>query len=111
MLNAEMLRDAEHRRFAWRCRRGLLELDIVLQEFVSQQFDSLNLAELQVFDKMLALPDNRFWDLINGTKNLDAGDFDVGGIKKNQIAQLKAANAMLEKLRAARPSYIHTEAS
>ncbi len=102
MLNAEILRDAEQRRLTWRCRRGLLELDIVLQAFVNRQYPSLNIAELQVFDELLALPDNEFWDLINGTKDLVAESF-----QKNQMT----ANHMLEKLRAARPSYIATEAN
>ncbi|HEY0563729.1 MAG TPA: succinate dehydrogenase assembly factor 2 [Methylophilus sp.] len=64
MLNAEIMHDAEQRRLAWRCRRGMLELDIVLQRFVSEQFGSLTLAEMEVFDEMLELPDNDFWALI-----------------------------------------------
>ena len=92
MLNAENLRDAEQRRFAWRCRRGLLELDIVLQDFVSRQFDALNMGELQAFDDLLALPDNEFWDLINSSKNM----------KKGSALATEAANAMLEKLRSVR---------
>lgn len=96
MLNAEILRDAEQRRFAWRCRRGLLELDIVLQAFVSQQFNSLTLAELQAFDAMLALPDHEFWDLINASKNL----------KKNQITPFEVAVGLLEKLRLTRPNEV-----
>lgn len=96
MLNAEILRDAEQRRFAWRCRRGLLELDIVLQAFVSQQFNTLTLAELQAFDAMLALPDNEFWDLINGSKNL----------KKSQSTPFDVAVGLLEKLRQTRPDEI-----
>ena len=89
MLNAENLRDAEQRRFAWRCRRGLLELDIVLQDFVSRQFDALNMGELQAFDDLLALPDNEFWDLINSSKT----------IKKDTALATEAANVMLDKLR------------
>ncbi|MDO9051082.1 MAG: succinate dehydrogenase assembly factor 2 [Methylotenera sp.] len=92
MLNAEILRDAEQRRFAWRCRRGLLELDIVLQEFVSKQFESLNMIELQAFDDLLALPDNDLWDLINASKNL----------KKAEPFATKTASDMLEKLRSVR---------
>ncbi len=101
MLNAEILRDAEQRRFAWRCRRGLLELDIVLQAFVSQQFNTLTLAELQAFDAMLALPDNEFWDLINASKNL----------KKNQVTPFEEAENLLEKLRLIRPNRIDSTKS
>ncbi len=92
MLNAENLRDAEQRRFAWRCRRGMLELDIVLQSFVNRQFDTLNMGELEAFDDMLELPDNEFWDLINSSKT----------IKKDTALARDAANAMREKLRSVR---------
>lgn len=64
MLNAEIMQDAEQRRLAWRCRRGMLELDIVLQRFVNEQFGGLTLAEMQIFDEMLELSDNDFWELI-----------------------------------------------
>ena len=69
MMNAENIRDAEQRRLAWRCRRGMLELDIVLQRFMAQHFDGLTLDELSAFDVMLELPDNEFWDVLQ-MKNL-----------------------------------------
>jgi antitoxin CptB len=65
MLNAENIKDAEQRRLAWRCRRGMLELDIVLQRFIAQHFNHLTLIELQAFDEMLELPDNDFWGLVS----------------------------------------------
>lgn len=68
MINAENILDAEQKRLAWRCRRGMLELDIVLQRFVKAEFNQLNLGELRVFDAMLELPDNDFWELLNGSK-------------------------------------------
>jgi antitoxin CptB len=64
MLNAEIMQDAEQRRLAWRCRRGMLELDIVLQRFIKEQFGGLTLAEMEVFDEMLELPDGDFWAMI-----------------------------------------------
>ena len=57
-------KQAESRRLAWRCRRGLLELDIVLQGFVVSQFAGLTNDELAVLDALLALPDNDFWELL-----------------------------------------------
>ena len=69
MPNVENTKDAkseaELRRIAWRCRRGLLELDIVLQRFVAQYYEGLSVAELSAFDAMLALPDNDFWALVS----------------------------------------------
>ena len=70
---------AEARRLAWRCRRGLLELDLVLQRFVALEFTNLSPQELSALDALLALPDNDFWDLLvkekiaitdNNTKNI-----------------------------------------
>jgi len=58
-------KQTESRRIAWRCRRGLLELDIVLQRFVAQYYEGLSVAELSAFDAMLALPDNDFWALVS----------------------------------------------
>lgn len=68
MINAEILREAEKRRLAWRCRRGMLELDIVLHRFVKERFDDLSIDELEAFDGLLDLPDNEFWELIRSTK-------------------------------------------
>ena len=59
---------AEARRLAWRCRRGLLELDIVLQRFVALEFTNLSSQELTALDVLLALPDNDFWDLLVNEK-------------------------------------------
>ena len=68
MPDSENMNEAEQRRLAWRCRRGLLELDIVLQRFVNGQFGTLSLREQQAFDALLELPDNDFWALISVTE-------------------------------------------
>ena len=88
MLNAENMKDAELRRLAWRCRRGMLELDIVLQQFITQHFDRLTLAQLKAFDDLLELPDTDFWMLISSDrvtpKNADTMDV------VNKIRMLKS---------------------
>ena len=71
MLNAEIIQAAEQRRLAWRCRRGMLELDIVLQCFVNEQFGGLTLAEMHIFDEMLELADNDFWELIQSAEQVN----------------------------------------
>ena len=57
--------DAELRRLVWRCRRGLLELDLILQNFVNTEFKQLDFDELIAFNALLDWPDNDFWDVIN----------------------------------------------
>ena len=54
----------EFERAHWRCRRGLLELDIVLQRFMDQYYTQLDESGLEQFERLLALPDNDLWDLI-----------------------------------------------
>lgn len=54
----------ELERARWRCRRGLLELDIVLQRFMDEHYAKLNEAELRQFAALLDLPDNDLWDMI-----------------------------------------------
>ncbi|TDI82579.1 MAG: succinate dehydrogenase assembly factor 2 family protein [Betaproteobacteria bacterium] len=57
-------------RVRWRCRRGMLELDIILQRFVDKHYTQLNDTELQQFDTFLNLPDNDLWDMITAKKEI-----------------------------------------
>ena len=41
----------------WRCRRGLKELDVLLERFAQQLLPQASAAERQVFAELLALPD------------------------------------------------------
>lgn len=41
----------------WQCRRGMLELDIVLEKFFDRSFSQLNPTEQQIFIKILNEPD------------------------------------------------------
>ena len=47
-------------RLKWRCRRGLLELDLVLERYLRTNPADETLAEL------LGLPDSDLWDIVNG---------------------------------------------
>ena len=68
-------------RVRWRCRRGMLELDIVLQRFVDKHYTQLNEIELQQFDTLLNLPDNDLWDMITARK-------EIGDIKLQPMLRL-----------------------
>jgi antitoxin CptB len=54
----------EWERIRWHCRRGMLEVDIVLQRFVEQWAGRLEDSELRIFKELLELSDNDLWDLI-----------------------------------------------
>ncbi|MGH8735755.1 MAG: succinate dehydrogenase assembly factor 2 [Burkholderiales bacterium] len=55
-----------HDRLKWKCRRGLLELDLVLASFVQRNADVLNESELARLGELLELPDNDLWDIVSG---------------------------------------------
>lgn len=50
----------------WRCRRGMLELDILFNQFLERKYDSINDAEKNVFDQLLDYPDQLLFDLFLG---------------------------------------------
>ena len=68
-------------RLSWKCRRGLLELDLVLQRYL------LNFQEedLEPFDQLLELPDNDLWDIVIGRSN------DFPPHLNEVVARLRAA--------------------
>ncbi|GJL74029.1 succinate dehydrogenase assembly factor 2 [Nitrosomonas sp.] len=57
-------------RARWRCRRGMLELDIVLQRFMDQYYRQLNNEEIMQFESLLSFADNDLWDLICARKTV-----------------------------------------
>jgi len=58
--------DTAKRRLRFQIRRGLLELDILLKQFMAAEFDRLSDAELAVFTELLALPDPELFAQLNG---------------------------------------------
>jgi len=69
----------EREKLKWKCRRGLLELDIVLERYLRGDELDPHLSEL------LDLPDNDLWDIVAGRSE----DFEPH--LKNIVAQLRAA--------------------
>ena len=52
-----MLDVREKARFAWHCRRGMLELDLILQRFLERGIDKLSAKEVNAFDELLSCTD------------------------------------------------------
>ena len=77
--------ETEIKRLTWRCRRGMLELDIVLQRFIQSHFDTLTNAELTQLDLLLDYPDNDFWDLVSTRKPV-ANNADLSSLLAKLIA-------------------------
>jgi antitoxin CptB len=63
----------ETERIRWRCRRGMLELDLVLQRFLERRLHLLDPSELAALDTLLMYPDNDLFELVMGRREPGEG--------------------------------------
>ena len=56
----------ELNRLRWRCRRGLLENDLILARFLDARGEMLDSSEIAALDRLLDFADNELWDLLAG---------------------------------------------
>ncbi len=68
-------------RVRWHCRRGMLELDLVLSDFVENHYQRLTPDQKVALTRLLDLPDNDLWDLVIGRARIDdAGCAEIVGM-------------------------------
>jgi antitoxin CptB len=72
---------AARNRLRWKCRRGLLELDLVLERFIPMLKDE----DVQPLNALLEMPDNDLWDIIAGRSDQYDRRFE------ETVARLRAA--------------------
>lgn len=46
---------------AWRCRRGLKELDLLLTGYLAEQYESAAPGERERFHRLVQEPDDQLW--------------------------------------------------
>jgi antitoxin CptB len=56
----------ELNRLRWRCRRGMLENDLILTRFLDLRGEGITDQEVVALDRLLELSDNELWDLLAG---------------------------------------------
>lgn len=56
-------------RLRWDCRRGMLELDIVLAKFLEQHAGRLSPQEVEAFRDLLAHSDPDLWGMIQSDES------------------------------------------
>lgn len=61
-----MLDAREKARFEWHCRRGMLELDLILQRFLTNGIDKLSEKEINAFDLLLTATDPELFSWLMG---------------------------------------------
>ena len=53
-------------RLRWRCRRGLLESELIIHRWLDKRLDTITVGEAQTLSLLLELADNDLLDLLLG---------------------------------------------
>ena len=59
----------------WRCRRGMLELDILLNTYLDSNYNTMSGEQGVLFSRMLDYPDQVLFDLLLG--NMQSSDQNI----------------------------------
>lgn len=68
-------------RLEWRCRRGMLELDLLLQGFLERGYERLSPAQRLAFERLLELPEATLYALLLGSETSD--DREIADVIEN----------------------------
>lgn len=66
-----------YNRLRWKCRRGTLELDLLLQQFLERDYAALDAHMQSKFEALLELGDEDLWAMIQGELTPPFADCDV----------------------------------
>ncbi|MBL1376896.1 succinate dehydrogenase assembly factor 2 [Zobellella iuensis] len=83
-----MLNTSDKPRLIWACRRGMLELDVILAPFVEHEYDALDEARKAVFRRLLECDDPDLFAWFMGhDRSQDAELQDMVGyiLERNQV--------------------------
>ena len=72
-------------RLRWRCRRGMLELDLLLGAFLDRGYDEMDERGRAVFARLIAYPDPTLFRLLMGF--IQAADREVADV----VARIRSA--------------------
>jgi antitoxin CptB len=72
-------------RLRWRCRRGMLENDIILTRYLDAVGGGIEEGDLIALNRLLDMNDNELWDLLSGRKEPDDEKL------QNLVRQLRGA--------------------
>lgn len=67
VLGVSFLIDPNHKaKLIWQCRRGMLELDLILARFTEKQFAGFSEEQLVLFEQLLTYPDPDLYTWLMG---------------------------------------------
>ena len=62
-------------RLIWRCRRGMREMDILLETFIEKEYDNLTLDQQRCFENFLNETDADIYSWMTGNKNTEENSY------------------------------------
>ena len=74
-LTENMSHQIERAKMLWRCRRGMLELDLLLERFMAEGYDSLTPEQLAIFKRLLEEPDPDLFAWLMGSAEPSLPEF------------------------------------
>lgn len=83
---------SELKQIRWHCRRGMLELDMLLHAFMDDCFESLSDDQQEDFIRLLDLEDQRIWSWVLDQSQPDDQRMQtmIDQIKSHWSSQLKS---------------------
>lgn len=63
--------DTELKALRWRCRRGMRELDQLLERWLDRRWEQASEPERALFRRLLAVEDDKLWRAVLGQETLD----------------------------------------
>jgi antitoxin CptB len=60
------LHTANIKRLRWRCRRGMRELDLMLEHFLLHRYSAVSTDLQHNFERLLGCEDDQLWDWLRG---------------------------------------------
>ncbi len=80
MLEDALLDERGLSKLRWRCRRGLLENDLLIARFFERHAPSLTVGQARALGELMDLADNDLLDLLLRRKDPE-GDIDTGQVR------------------------------
>ncbi len=62
------MKNSSTRHLQWKCRRGMLEIDLLLEEFLDNGYAQLSAHEQKAFELLLESPDPVLFDWLLGSE-------------------------------------------
>lgn len=85
------LAETDYAELKWRCRRGMLELDILLNTYLDRHYSMMSEQQGAVFGEILDYPDQVLFDLLLG--NMRSSNAEVNRL----IVEIRQAQVALDQ--------------